>query len=271
MLFLNHIATKSKKRASHLKPTETFTRSVYSLDVLIVVFVITLWGVDSSALQCKNVFAHRREITPLAQSNVVRFTQGAIDFVYKIFPPGEAYRASAEAESLRMFRHLLQTAEQTDGFNLRLKVVDSARVTSRNEHGVMDFGPQSWLRSGRRLSASITPFVYGREVIKILDDPNVSIDEKQAITDTITAEIEHLAQWLNDHPEYRYRNRRVEILDLDRGDVYDFTSKDGTFYLEYKNWFLVLSGSQEKIIVGLNPVFNFMRSDSGNFILFDPL
>lgn len=254
-----------------MKRTETFTRSVCNLDVFLLIFAVVLWSSDSSALQCKNLFSYPRRITPLAQSNVVRLTQGAIDLVYKIFPPGESHRAYAEAESLRMFRDILRTAQQTDGLNLQLKVVDSARVTSRNEYGVMDFGPYNWLRTGRRLSASITPFVFGRELIKILDDPAVSVSEKQAITEQISADIEKIAQWLQDHPEYRYRNRRVEILELDHGEVYDFTSNDGTFHFEYKNWYLVLSGSRKKIVVGLNPVYNFMRSETGEFTLFDPL
>ncbi len=240
-----------------LKFTETITRTVF--------FLVMLWAPPVEARQCKIFFTAQPQIIPLPQANVIRVVLGASDHVYKIFHPGENYRATAEAESLRMFRDILKTS----GLNLHLKVVESARVTSQNEYGVMDYGP--WRANGVRLSASVTPFVKGREVIQILDDPAVQISEKQQLVEMILAEIEQVVRWVETHPEYRFKNRTVKITDLDRGDVYDFVSSDGTFSYDYTNRFFALAGSRDRVITGLNPVFNWILTESGDFVLIDPL
>ncbi len=242
---------------SYLKTAETITRTV--------IFLVTLWTLPAEALQCKSLFGSRRIITPLSQANVIRTTLGSSDQVYKVFPPGEQHLARAEAESLRMFKHLLQTS----GLNLRIKVVDSARFTAVNERGVLDFSPYAPSRNGLRPTAIVTPFVQGQEVIKILNRPEVTAVEKQAMVNLILADIETLVQWVQNHPEYRYKNQKVQVEDWDHAENFDFTSENKAYHLLYKNWFFVLSGD-ESVVVGLNPVSNWMQTKDGSFVLFDP-
>ena len=241
-----------------MRRAETFTLSVFIL--------ASLWSGTSEALQCKSLFAQRRQITPLEQSNVIRVTQGAFDYVYKLFRPGEAHLANLEAESLRMFQDILQKS----ALNLRLKTVISARVTSRNEYGFMDFGPYGWLRSGLRRSALVTPFVQGQEVARFLEDPSFSIQDKKTVLDQILGDRNQLVEWLEDHPNYRFKGKPIIVHKLENGDVYEFPSKDGVLVYEYSSRMLQVETQGETIAVALDGISNMIYTADGDYILFDP-
>lgn len=132
---------------------------------------------------------------------------------------------------------------------------------------MLDFSPYPPSRNGLRPTAVVTPFVQGQEVIKTLNRPEVTAAEKQAMVDVILADIEKLVQWVRTHPEYRYKNHEVHVEDLDNAEFFDFTSAN--YHLEYRNWFFVLLGD-ESVVVGVNPVYNWMQTKDGDFVLFDP-
>jgi hypothetical protein len=244
-------------------------KSCIYLKILFLIFCLD--GIEAKAQSsCRELFsltAATPKITPLgSQEGVVyRVKSSDTDLVYKVFE--ELGDPEHEVETLHFLKELLDQVRPA-----RLKVVDHVRLVTENEFGIWDVATEDPRR--RHLPTYVHDFAPGKDINAILMDNKLSIITKKKILTEVQSEFDQIVDWLERHPQFRYRGYPVTYEVIEEG-LTPIASLEGTFPVPLRIYVFAtkfpIPGTE-----GLTPQAfvaasgNTTLAPNGNFIIFDP-